>query len=617
MPTLFGVDATTLSEPRGAGTGPLAPVQEQVADPGYTGMLNVVGGVAESAASFFKTKSKDDPAWMPVRNEFQERLARLSEAANQATDNVSRSQYITQARSLYNQYQANYAHFGGDFSKSISDAYTYNKTGSGIDELEDVRKREVEFEQKMVQDAAKTGAVAQFGDLTPEQRSTTLNTVKLLNRQKELEEQLIATEERTIKQNAEGRAQVTHAFQQSQNTMTLQAQQNLSAVLSSGVDMLMSNTDAAMAAINNGQMDFAGAWSTVERSLMVQRQNGSIALQGDAQALSTYNNFMDNYLKVSKEYLDPATRTKTVEDEYKRLINMEKLRLARKPGGSTAIVLGELMGPDVFSKVNTSRFLDSIANDVDSAYSTATVPSVLSGNGAAQAATFSSVQDQVMRAVKNEAPVGNQIVDQAGTFANATLNTLGSLNPNDPKSMAYVNDFMSSQAFGELVKQGKIDPVMAAKAREPFLANYAKGLGKQMDAFLYSSIGEATYTNGARDATRTPTNVQLMRFEPSPDGTFKVVERRDPGFTFVMSPYHAASLVAKAEKQATEIGKAVRSYAHIQGHTNYEKAWTEIRHELVPNQYPTPDRVKEAMADGWDGVGFFNNSSSWKRPDGR
>lgn len=616
MPTLFGVDATTLSDPKGAGTQPLTPVQERVADPGYDGMLNVINGVGTSAASFFKEQEKKNPPWMQVRNEFQQRLAVLSEAANQATDGISRNKYITQARSMYNQYMANYAHLGEDFSKSISNAYTYNKTGSGLDELEDVRKKEIENEQKVIQEWANQGLLPAFGDVTPEQRQAVLSTAQNFNRQKKIQEELLAAEDREMKRNAEGRAQSNFAYEQHKQTMALQSQQNLSPLLASGVDLLMANTDAAMAAINSGKMDFATGWATVERALMIQRQNGNIALQGDSQALSTYNSFMDNYMKVVKEYLDPATRTKSVEDEYTRMINMEKLRLARKPGGSTAIVLGQLMGPDVFTKVNSSRFLNSIADDIDSAYTTKTIPSVMSGNAGAQAAVFDSVRGQVARASRGEAMNSKEIYDQAADFANATLNTLGSLDPDSPKSLAYVNDFMSSPEFGELVKQGKISPTMAAKAYEPFVQNYAKGLGKTFSNWLYSTVGEATYTNGVRDVNKTPTNVQLLRFEIDDEGQMKVVESRDPGYNYVMSNYHAAALRSKAEKQAAEIGKAVRSYAHIQGSTDYKKAWQEIRHELVPGQYPTPDRVAEAMADGWDGVGFFDNKSSWKRNNG-
>lgn len=615
MATMFGTDATTLREPQGAGSRPLSPVQQQYYGEGNSGLINTVGGLlvsgAEAVAEADK-KNKKVPEWMGVRNEFQTRLAKLSEAANQSTDNVSRNRYMTQARSLYNQYMANYSYFGEDFSKSISNAYTFNKTGSGLDEVEDVRKREVEFNQKTVQEYTAQGLVPNFGDLTPDQTKATLALAQQWNQTKKLNEQMLAEEDRQIKRNAEGRAQVGHAFTTTQQTMQLQAQQQLAGTLASGVDLLVTNTDAAKEKIDNGAVPYEEAVFILERSILTQRQQGNIALQGDAQALSTYNTFMDNYLKITKDYLNPATRSKAIEDEYQRMIALEKLNIARRPAGAKSIVLSDLFGKDVMTNLNTSRFVTSIGNDIDAAYSQNMVPSILSGDTGTQAATFSSVQEQVTKAKNGELPAGNKAFEQAGQFSNSVLNTIGSVDPTNPKSLAYANDYMASEAFAELVKQGRISPAMAAKAKEPFLQNYAQGLGRNMEKFLYTTVGEATYTNGQRDTAKTPTNVNLLKFTPKPDGSFSVSESRDPNSTFVLSPYHAASLRASAEKQATELGKTVRSYAHLNGHTNYEQAWNEVRHILVPGQFPTPNRVKEAMADGWDGVGFFNNASSWK-----
>lgn len=615
MATMFGADATTLRDAQGAGSRPLSPVQQQYFGEGNTGLINTVGGLLVSGAEALaeeSRKEKKTPEWMGVRNEFQTRLARLSEAANQATDNVSRNRYVTQARSLYNQYMANYSYFGEDFSKSISQAYNFNKTGSGLDEVEDVRKREIEFNQKTVQEYTAQGLLPNFGDLTPEQTQATLALAQEWNRTKTLNEKLMAEEDRAIKRNAEGRAQVTHAFTTSQQTMQLQAQQQLAGTLASSVDLLVANTDATKAKIDSGAVSFEDASFLLEKSILTQRQQGNIALQGDAQALSTYNTFMDNYLKVTKDYLNPATRTKAVEDEYQRMIALEKLNIARRPAGAKSIVLSDLFGKDVMTNLNTARFINSIGNDIDAAYSQNMVPSILSGETGTQSATFSSVQEQVTKAKNGELPAGNKAFEQAGQFSNAVLNTIGSVDPTNPKSLAYANDYLSSETMAEMVKQGRISPAMAAKAKEPFLQNYAQGLGKNMEKFLYATVGEATYTNGQRDTTKTPTNVNLLKFTPKPDGSFSVTESRDPTSTFVLSPYHAASLRAKAETQAAELGKTVRSYAHLNGHTNYEQAWNEIRHILVPGQYPTPNRVKEAMADGWDGVGFFNNASSWK-----
>lgn len=612
--TMFGADATQLAQPRGAGSAPIAPVQEPADNTSYAGVANLLGDLA---GNYAKSTLKDQKKpWMDVRNNFQKELGGLLQQYQTASDNVTQNQVLTRTRQLYTKTLADGAIYGEEFAHSIQNTYQYMRTGSGLEEIEDNRKAEVKREQEAANELLKSGRYFFNTNPTDQDRQLALQINNQRNRLETDNKKLQEAEDRRIKLASENRSQTNFTQQQEDYAMKKAAQDNVGQYLSSGFSLLQNNLEAARATLNKdgtNHTEVATRFSTLAENL---RAEATPLLQYDSTALSSFNENFDRMVKLSLQSLDPKNQTDDLKQAIDRELTANKYRIVSRPGGATFVNLNQMTNGLAVQKVEGTKFITELYNELDAAPTTGMLPSVTNGDTAKQKTMFNAIGDQMTRAIQGKLPNSDAAFNDGVATFEATLNSLAALPPGKQVSLAYVTDFLASPAAAEIIKRGRYNPEVAMRAIPVFENTYVDSVAKHVNGFLTRTVGEATYTDGQRDVTRTPSMVNTFRFRMDGDGKIVAEESRDPRMTFAGSKWYVASQVREAQTFADELGKTVRATAFLLGTTDYAKVWEDYRHKFLPGRYPTPDMVEQAKADGWDGVGFLNNGASWKQREG-
>lgn len=612
--TMFGADATQLAQPRGAGSAPIAPVQEPASDPGLNGVVKLLGGLASNYAQSAVT-DKEKP-WMKARNDFQSKASELMQQYQTSPDSTTQTQVLTNMRKLYTNTLAQGAVFGDDFAKSIKDTYLVLRTGSGLDEIEDTRKADVKRINDASDELLKTGRY--FFNENPTDQDRTL-AVELVNQKNKIEEdarRINEAEDRRMKRASENRSATEFERKTENYLLTQAAQQSVGNYLASGNKLIKTNLDAARASIKPDGSNYSEVANRFSAILQNLRAEAVPLLQYDSAALSAFNDNFDRTMKLAVESLDPKKGTQDLKDAVDAMLAADMYRLVSRPGGATFVNMNRVTNGLVTQKVEGTKFLTEMYNELDNAPVSGMLPSVVNGNTTNQKAMFSATQAEMMKAASGRLPDSDKVFDDGVKTFEAAINSLAAIPPGKQVSMAYLADFFSSPAAAEIIKRGKYNPEVAMRAIPVFENTYVNSVAKHVDGFLSKTVGEATYTDGQRDTTRTPTMVNTFKFTMDKDGKLVAEESRDPRMTFAGSKWYVAAQVREAQTFADELNKAVRSTAFLLGTNDYAKVWEDYRHKFLPGRFPTPDKVEEAKKDGWDGVGFLNNGSSWKQRGG-
>jgi hypothetical protein len=72
------------------------------------------------------------------------------------------------------------------------------------------------------------------------------------------------------------------------------------------------------------------------------------------------------------------------------------------------------------------------------------------------------------------------------------------------------------------------------------------------------------------------------------------------------------------ETNTKVVNQLVKAGAHMEGHTNYDKYWEANKHQILPNMFPDPARLKVGqVVDGYKYIGGnVKSKSNWiKEPE--
>lgn len=616
MATLFGTDATTLQAAQGAGSAPLAPVQDPSWSNKGSALMDFAGNALGAYAEYKVKQTKDEKPWMAQRNQYQKELNTLQQQYQTAGDSITSKQVLTKMRQLTTQYQADGAAFGIEYSKAISDTYTYARTGTGIEELETLRENDVKRQDDAINNMVKTGVFAsQGGDLTEEQRGLAIQLVSNQNALELASKKVIDAEDRVMKKVAHGQSVTT--FDQNQETFFAEraAQLELGNYLATGFDVVSSNLDTYRSEVKADGSNYAEVLSKFQLTLEPMRAEAASVLQFNPQAASAFNSSMDRITKLGVDMLDPKKRTEGMENEFKRLILAEKLRIANLQTGVTTIAMNELTQGLAVNMVASSKLGARAYKEMDEMTSNNIMPSLVTGETEVQRPILKTLENGIVEAAQGKGRNAQAALEDGIKSHEAVLNSFGSLSPDKPVTLSYAIDYLASGAPKAIIEAGRYNEAANTKALAVFQETYLTGVGKNVQNYFGTRVGEATYVDGSADPTQTPSVINLVSFEMDATGSIRVKEDRDPRMKFVGSTYYMAKQVREAQKQADDMSRTVKAAAHMMGTTNYQDVWIDLRAAMMPYHFPTRDKVKEAMNDGWNGKGSMFNGASWNKRD--
>ena len=610
----FGVQATSLSEPQGAGSSPIAPVQQ----PGFQGVD--VGGFGGLFAGL-RGKGKAEEPWMAMRNEYAKKLSGIQEA--ELTGAIDSRRALNKMKQLTVEYQARGSDFGVKFNQSIADTYNALKTGTNIEDIQEVNKADAKRSVDAASELQKVGVyVPPMAEQSPADRDFIVRQESHINKLNATAADSQKAIEWQQKVAAGDRAGQEFQWKQGDEARKRDARTALSGMQTDALGylpQLLDNIRKKGGTPQEQQM----AW---EQSIAGLQSAASNVLIGDAASLRNYQDTLQPLMEMGRKLLDPADDVKEMEDALKKRILTEQLRLTTDPSLVRVTALDRLMPNSPAVTMAASQAAQrAVMDDLTRSVTAGIVPSMLVNDQPTQKLTFQTITDTVNTAVGGKSTDANADFDAAGKAANSVLTTMGMINTSSNTSLAPAMKFISSPALESLVKQGKISGEAAGKARDVFQQLYLTAVGERFDKAMGAPVGYNPVGEGGKTNPNAANLGRIIDFEVGVDGSVKAVKKISPnlkingsnvaGVDAPVSTLYIDRTVREAQKIADGITEVVRAATLLDLRTDYQQYWEENKHLLLKGVYPPPEYIEEFKKKGYIGTGSALNPANYRKPD--
>lgn len=608
----FSLPATQLSAPQGAGSQPVAAVQEQYVD---TSMIksNAVSGIVDIFSKGLVQTRKEDAA--KLENNIVGQYVREETAINNAIASGQMTPAAASARSRanFNKYAAGYPQYLESFEKSGKALRGFTEAG----EVQDQIKSETEQRNKDISTASSRGYTFTPGmskATQDDQIQAAKTAIRYENEMSEL-----------YKRNAERRAQ-------------------------GNFDQTLADRDAkdlGLRAIN----DIAGSQLTAFQSLgMTLREdmtsnkitpeiaqarlterfsNISAAIQSAAginpELAGPYRSIFNDTNDIFKKMLDPKSVSEGLEDQLK--IQMTKLKLVAmsEPKFAATVVTSNLLG-------NTPELALVASGQAQSAI--ARISQVGGGTYSPQVVGNPDVEPEVLAMLKNasgklmagKANNPDKTRVEATNSVNTILKQTGEFldrgaNPQQLKGLA---EFFASPEYAGIVTGGKIDQEAAGAAKRTFQLSYEptiiRGVQQRLTDFVgakstqtFDVLGMPTSSTN-NEGAKTVNDVVQVNFTGS-------------GITFVPKNLEGLSsservnqMSAMRDLQSAQkaVNQLIHMGAHMEGTTNYAKYWEDNKHIYMPSMFSKYQGLNIGdVKNGWKFKGGeANDRNNWEQVNG-
>lgn len=603
----FGVNATQLSDAKGQGTQPLAPVQEKVSQ---LGMSPVFEGIANIFAKGLKDNAKEaaEARKAAIVGEYVNNEKVYGDAL--VSGQWNSSQVSVASRANFTKMIAAHPEYVNELTSARSSVYGGTEVGEA--------QKKVEAEQKVkeadIQNASNMGYTFYPG-MSDDAKNKTIDAYKSARR---IEYQFQQDSARA----AETRAQNSEARSAGQYQMTVDdhvAKENAAAgsreIAAKNFDVVSSTADDLIAQVAKGMPP--------EQALAAHSANinrikaGLIAISGkNPDMAAPWVKLFDEIDVNVKERLDPKTKSadelKLLQDRYNILITNAKLAAVESnPRILKAVVASNLFqGEGMVTLANAPVVKEWLlsASGVDP-----TLPPPPQAVGTSDDATlFNNAKTAINRLQSGKVPADQkekatlEASNVVNTLLKQTTNVDGAMNP---KALKEASKFFASPEFGKLALEGKIDKQTAANAQHVFQVQYEPAVRNA----IISKMEDANVSQNV--------NVKVVGGQ-----VMFAVKQQDSGFIDAVgqaiNPLNIHSNLthgegvrgAKSLKEAEAgLNQLIRLHAHLEGTTDYANYWEAHKHQLMPSIFPDPNKLKPGqVVDGYKYTGGnYRDRSNW------
>jgi hypothetical protein len=583
MATQYGVDATTLSAPQGAGTQPLAPVETPRPINPLSGLMAVGEIFAKGLAA--DTKAQAQKRADAIIGQYVESENTISNAIAQGR--MSPAEAAARSRANFRKFSSGYPEYITDLEKAGKALRGFTEAGV----VEDTIKRATDERAADKTRASGRGFMFYEG-MSKEAEDATIKA-----------SQAGITAERTMGQfyqaQSEARAQGTYDAgvaakeekDQSFKVINMVAGENLNAFQTFGLDLADK--------VRSGVLKPQDAKGLLARNY----GNISAAIQASARVnpelAAPYRSIFESMYQTSQAMLDPSK----VTDELKNEFEAQKLRLKlvamNDPVAAAGIVTNELFAnnPAIAlsvsdTSVRTFTRLSSTAVGAKNPDGTNVfVPQVV-GNPEVEADTLKLLKSGLSDLQSGKIKKADVAKVQALNSVNQILKQTGELinRGADPQSLKGVANFFASSEYAAFVADGKIDKQAAGTAYRTFQVLYEPTIVKGVQAKLNTNLDKNLATFGG------PKSKEVTKDTPLAD----VVNVKFTGSGIYFEPKSVDKLSSSEQRSASEmipqlnssqkaINQLIHIAAHMEGSTDYGKFWEENKHIWLPSIFSAPE----------------------------
>lgn len=595
----FGVKATELSAPQGAGARPIEAVKTPVANLGF---------LADVAGMFMKDSSKDQDA--AALDDYANKLDKINQGLE--TGSFDEARATAEMRKLYSRAQASRPHLVKQF-KEITDGVR------GFSELGEAEKKVAEVKalrREQLSDAVKNGwAILPGMSDVDQDKIVAANSHRI-----RVEQELSAFYKKTEHERS------TTRFNQEQNdreqkelTTRLLAESTglhidaFSAVADNLLGKVRENPSLAPQA----KVELSKQFSAITAKLQ--------AASGTNPELAASYRTLFNDLNAAYTAAFDSDPTKASSDALKILeneVNVIKMKAQRAALLGSKRVQAAYVQNTILSNSPTAQLSSSQAsNDImvllagTSSDSDEHLPSVI-GDPENEKTVIKTVREST------QALLSGKFQGDTGTFTQQNKNAVNNILKDvgklinepgkmNPRNLSNVMDWISDPSFGAISKQGMLNADTRDAVKNVILA----GINQPAQRMLSAKLGEnvpAGYIEGS-GSIKVGDMIKDVKFSGA-NVSFEYDESK---------PVSAAGRnMFRSDMSATEkaISRIVRASAHLEGHTDYQKAWEVLRKDLLPDLYKAPKAIEVGtVVKAGDGTSYKyiggpdGRQSSWQR----
>lgn len=606
----FGIAATELSAPQGAGTSPIAPVQERAVNIFPGELLN---GITDVFAKGLKQNAKEEAEKQKnaILGEFIRQKSLINDGIT--SGQLKSHEAGARSRAVTMQFYASNPGLIKDLEEADKAMKGYTEIGQALSQEEAELKR-----RNDTLSAATAVGYVTWGGMGEEAENAVIDAFNAARRFEDnfKRQSMVNAEERA--QNAEGRAQQTHMYSVEDRIYKEQALQGVLGVVDKNVDALYKT---GLALINDVNMPY-------EEKVMRHQANinrvrvGLLSVAGKNPELAApWERLINDMDAVTQKLLDPkvksANEVELLKNEYQSLMYKSKLAIVADPKMRKAVVATELFKDTGLITLTNSptlkAFLDSGGSVEDSI---ANLAQAGTGQGAkplvghaGEKVNLDLYQKSLRNLTSGKIPpekreqstleainIGNQILSETAEAGKA----------NDPKVLKNLASLYASSEFGKLAKEGKLDRNTLQNAKNVFQMTYDGAVSEAVLSKL-----EQTLPNGDTNPDGKATIMDEINIRFSGSGVVFENKNKASGAELMRQYDRKKDL----DKAADGLNTLIQLHAHLEGTTDYGKYFEDNKHRLLPTVFPDPVKLKPGqIVDGYKYIGGpYRSRTNWQK----
>lgn len=579
----FGVNATQLSAPQGAGTN----IVQAAAPVDYSGAIRGLGSIfLKGVEQNREQKAKEAEA--AVVGSFSREMGVLNDAL--ISGQLKPDVHAMRARALTNQYLAS----NSQYSDQLQKVYRGFQAATDLGVSQDVEKTARDQKNSLIRDAQQAGRVIDTSWMSPEAVDKELasyqNTVRI------------------TKQWEQERAQNAEKRSQGEYDVKVEEKENKKASVQL-ITHLADNEMGAFSAFANeisGKVK-SGQLTTEQATLLVNERYGKI--NGAIQAASGLNPEMAGpYRSLFKEtyeaalkFIDPKASAEESSNLLTNIQNRAKIgTLLGNPKLFQAATLSALFGHSpslaldqnvVVSKALVDGIKDPLGNDVFNTI-------IASPESKEYFNKINEAQKLNSSSKKKSAASDQEVKNLYGNAVNGIVDH-SSIPRMTAKDLANSAEFLSSSGFAEQVKSGNIPAEKMAELGNTFQVKYvstvrdlvSKRLNEPLKAISFDSPGYSTkdgkvVRNKPDASANVPAKDYVEAVFTGGGISFRIKDTKGLDQKQISA---ITGITKELDESKQAVNQLIRLGAHFEGTTDYSGYFEKNKHLLLPDLFKAPE----------------------------
>lgn len=583
---------TQLSAPQGAGSQPLAPIQQVDNSRALlSGVSSIFGAVGDFAkAETDKAKVAAEQRKSSVLEGYTKKENSYAQAIEQGT--MSASEALARSRANFREYSTNFADLAVDLEKQAKAL----KGNTEIGEAQKAQDDERSLYNKDKEAASSSGALFYPG----------------MSKKAEVD-QIIAhkTAVQEAKQLTERRAAASEARAQGTYDQGIDDRREKEASVASLQKIAGTHLESFQSFVTDvGEKVRSGKMLPDEgRALIAKRYNsidaGLVSVSASNPSLaSPFQSLFKEMKTLGDTLLDPKVAAEDSASQLKALKTKTTLMLMSNPNARAAIMTNELFpnSPTAILKASPAAIEAFGMIAAMDAKSNQFVPQVL-GNPEVEGDTLKMLKESVSGLSNLPKEKQGIALDQASNSANQLLKQANKYLDGgvDPKQMVGFADFVASEAYATLVNSGKIDKEAALAASKVMQISYTKtlinGVQKELSGYLFNPLDRSGKPSPhpripISDSVEAKFTGSGIVFLPKPLASIYPNQTTPLG----IEQNRQAEVIKNLNTSQKAINRLIHIGAHMEGTTDYAGFWEKHKHEMLPSMFAAPKTEGQAAA---------------------